>query len=348
MSDTMTAVIKREPGPGFELGTVPVPAIGPTDVLLRVMATSICGTDLHIYEWNEWAAHRIRPPLIPGHEFCGEVVRVGEQVRSLRVGDYVSAESHVSCGHCYQCRVGQRHICGNLKIIGLDLDGAFAEYVRLPESVAWKTSPSLPPEVACVQEPFGNAVQTALSAELTAANVLVTGCGPIGVFAVAIARAAGARTIIATDPNEYRLEMARRMGATHTLNPAREDVVARVSELTGCVGADVVLEMSGSPRAILQAFEALRPGGQVSMLGLPDGPIEFDFNEAVIFRAAVVKGITGRKVWETWYETAGFLEGGVIDVRPVITEKLPLSEFRRAMELLESGHGGKIVLIPGR
>lgn len=325
-----------------------MPSIGATDVLLRVQATSICGTDLHIYKWNSWAAGRIQTPRIPGHEFCGEVVELGEHVTSLRMGDYVSGESHVPCGHCYPCRTGQRHICANLKIIGVDLDGSFAEYVCLPEVSAWKTSTELPPEVACVQEPFGNAVQTALTTQLAAANVLITGAGPIGIFAVAIAKAAGAATVIATDVNEYRLNLARQIGATHTLNPRQEDVPARVRDITAGVGVDVVLEMSGNAQAISEGFEALRPGGHVSLLGLPPGPVALDLNDAIIFRSATVHGITGRKMWETWYQTAAFLERGIIDVEPVITHKLPLTEFGHAMELLGSGQSGKIVLYPGQ
>lgn len=348
MPNTMTAVVKKAPERGVRIETVPVPSIGPNDVLLKVEATSICGTDLHIYEWNHWAESRISTPRIPGHEFCGEVVAAGENVRSLRPGDFVSGESHVSCGHCYQCLTGQRHICANLKIMGVELDGSFAEYVRLPAVSAWKTSRKLPPEVACIQEPFGNAVHTAMSAHLTSANVLVTGSGPIGLFAVAIARAAGARSVTATDINDYRLELARRNGATHTLNPAKEDIVRRVLEITNSVGADVVLEMSGNPKAIEQAFDSLRPGGEVCMLGLPDGPVNLDLNRAVIFKAAIVRGITGRKMWETWHQTAAFLEGGIIDVSSVITERLPLSEFERAIRLLEEGHSGKIILYPGR
>ncbi len=346
MPELMTAVVKHHPGPGAEIRSVPIPSIGAHDVLLKVRATSICGTDLHIYKWNPWAAHRLSTPRIPGHEFCGDVVAVGESVTSLSVGDYVSGESHVPCGHCYQCRTGDRHICASLKIMGVDLDGSFAEYVCLPEVSAWKTSPSLPPEVACVQEPFGNAVQTALSVPLAAANVLVTGCGPIGIFAVAVARASGAASVIATDPNPYRLDLASRNGATHTLNPMSEDVVAAVRELTGGVGADVVLEMSGNQRAIASAFEALRLGGQVSLLGLPPEPVQLDLNDAIIFKSATVRGITGRRMWETWYQTAAFLEGGVIDVCPVITHKLPLTEFHHAIELLESGESGKVVLFP--
>jgi len=343
----MTAVLKSAPGPGAEIATAPLPLIGPTDVLLKVLATSICGTDLHIYKWNAWAAGRMTTPRIPGHEFCGEVVQVGEHVESLRLGDYVSGESHVPCGWCYPCRTGMRHVCANLKIIGVDLDGSFAEYVRLPEVSAWKTSRDLPPEVACLQEPFGNAVQTALSTQIAAANVLVTGCGPIGVFAVAIAKAAGAATIIATDPNSYRVELALRIGATHGFDPLTVDTPTRVREITNGVGADVVLEMSGSPAAIADAFESLRPGGHVALLGLPPGPVMLDINEAIIFKSATVQGVTGRKMWDTWYQTAAFLGGGVIDVLPIITHRLPLSEFHHAMELLESGRSGKIVLYPG-
>lgn len=348
MPEMMTAVVKRQPGPGAEIERVPVPTIGPRDVLLKVTATSICGTDLHIYKWNEWAAGRIRTPRIPGHEFCGEVVEAGRDVRQLRVGDFVSGESHVYCGECYECRTGMRHICANLEIIGVDRDGSFAEYVCLPEASAWKTSTQLPPEVASIQEPFGNAVQTAMSVPLTTMNVLVTGCGPIGVFAVAIARAAGAVRVIASDVNEYRLGLARQSGATHLINPAEEDLPARVREITGGVGVDVVLEMSGNPTAIRQAFQALRPGGQVSMLGLPPGPMELDLNDAIIFRSATVHGITGRKIWETWYQTAAFLEGGLVDVKPVITHCLPLTEFTHAMAILAEGRSGKIVLYPGK
>lgn len=326
---------------------VPVPSIGGTDVLVAVETASVCGTDLHIYHWDEWAQARIKPPYIPGHEFCGTVAAVGELVKGVQVGDFVSAEMHVACGHCLQCRSGQAHVCQFVKILGVDADGAFADYVRIPAANIWKLDPAIPREFASLYDPFGNAVHTVLSGQIAGQMVAVTGCGPIGLFSIAVAKACGAAQIIAIEPNERRLELARQMGAGLLLNPASDDVVARVHEETAGNGVDVLLEMSGHPAAIRQGFEILRMGGRASLLGIPARAVELDLANSVIFKGATVHGINGRKMYETWFQMEALLRGGV-DLSPVITHRLPLQQFDDAMRLLESGEASKILLKVGQ
>lgn len=348
MPQSMLAVVKAEARPGIEMQEVPVPAHGPYDVLVKVDAASVCGTDLHIYNWDTWAQGRIQPPLIPGHEFCGTVAKVGDRVSTVRPGDFVSAEMHVACGKCLQCRIGQAHVCQNVKIIGVDSDGAFADYVVIPESNIWKLDPSLPREYGSILDPLGNAVHTVLAADIAARSVAVVGCGPIGLFAIAVARACGASTVFALEISEHRRKLAHAMHADHVLDPATEDVAAIVAERTGGVGVDVVLEMSGHADAMRLGFQILRTGGRVSLLGIPSKPVELDFARDIIFKGATVLGINGRKMYETWYQMEALLKSGRLDLAPVITHRLPMSEFARGMDLLKSGEASKIVLTPGK
>lgn len=323
---------------------VPVPSFGPTDVLIAVETASVCGTDLHIYHWDEWAQNRIKPPYIPGHEFCGTLTAVGDLVHGLAVGDFVSAEMHIACGHCLQCRTGQAHVCQFVKILGVDGDGAFADYVRIPAANVWKLSPQIPREYGSLFDPFGNAVHTALSGPIAAQTVAVTGCGPIGLFSIAIAKACGAARVFAIEPNAKRRELAQRMGADVLLDPSAEDVDAKVKAATGGNGVDVLLEMSGHPAAIRQGFGLLRNGGRASLLGLPSKPFELDIANAIIFKGATVHGINGRKMYETWFQAEALMRDPRVDMSPVITHRLPLARFDEAMKLLESGEASKILL----
>lgn len=346
MSEMMMAIVKPEATPGARLEQAPVPKIGARDVLIRIRATTICGTDLHIYKWDPWAQSRVRPPMIFGHECCGDVVAIGDEVTSVKIGDYVSAESHIVCGHCYPCRIGEPHICRNVQIIGVDRTGCFAQYVAIPARNAWRNDPALPPAIASAQEPFGNAVHTAFATTLTAKRVIVTGCGPLGLFAVAIASASGAAQIFATDINPRRLEMARVMGATDLLD-ANDDVAAAVLRATAGEGADVLLEMSGHASAINQGFASLRPGGFASLLGLPDHPLpDFDLANQVVFKGLTIYGVFGRKLFETWYQTRGLLQSGKVDISPIISHHMPLEEYERAFELMISGEADKVALYP--
>src|SRR5512138_390902 len=265
MPSTMLAVVKPEAAPGAEVREVKIPGFGRTDVLVKVKVASICGTDLHIYEWDRWAQGRIHPPLIPGHEFCGEVVAFGDEVTSVKEGDFVSAEMHVACGKCLQCRTGEAHICQNVKIIGVDADGAFAEYVVIPESNIWKLDPAIPQEYASILDPLGNAVHTVLAGEIAAKSVAITGCGPIGLFAIAVAKACGATQVFAIEVNEYRREIARKMKADFVLDPTKDDVRSIVMDNTNGTGVDVLLEMAGHKDAIKLGFDILRLGGRVSL-----------------------------------------------------------------------------------
>lgn len=343
----MKALRKSTAAPGLSLETIPVPQCGPREVLVKVRASTICGTDLHIYQWDHWAASRIQPPLTVGHEMCGDVVAIGEDVTGVAVGDYVGAESHFVCGHCYNCRIGQAHICRNVRILGVDRPGCFAQYVAIDATNAWPTSRSLPPAVAAAQEPFGNAVHTALTTSLTARTVLCTGCGPIGLFAIAIARAAGASAIFASDPSPARRAMAEKLGADRVFDSSDSGVVEEIIAATAKEGVDVLLELSGNPTALKQGMEALRYGGDAVLLGICSRPIpNFDLTNEVIFKGATVHGITGRKMFETWYQTRGLVESGKVDIRPVITHHLPIEEYDRAFRMMIAGEALKCALYP--
>lgn len=343
---TMKALRKTRPDRGAELASIEIPAIGPHDVLVRVRAASICGTDLHIYNWDPWSAARIKPPLTFGHEFCGTIARVGEEVSGLAEGDFVSAEMHVNCGVCRQCRVGQPHVCQNLRIIGIDLDGCFAEFVRIPARNIWKIDPAIPEQYAAILDPLGNAVHTVLSGEIVGQTVAVTGCGPIGLMSIAVARATGCSTLFATEVLPERQALARRMGADLVLDPAREDPVGQVLDATGGTGVDVLLEMSGHPQAIQQGFRMLRAGGRASLLGVPTGPVTLNLLQDIIFKGATVFGIYGRRMFETWVQMTELLRTGRLDLEPLFSQRLPLQGYAEAFELLRAGKASKILFYP--
>ncbi|MFZ3213046.1 MAG: L-threonine 3-dehydrogenase [Terriglobales bacterium] len=346
MPSSMLAVVKAKPAPGADIRDVKVPEIGLTDVLVRVKVASVCGTDLHIYNWDSWAQHRIHPPLIPGHEFCGEVAAVGAEVTTVTEGDFVSAEMHVNCGKCYQCRTGEAHICQNVKIIGVDADGAFAEYVRIPESNIWKLDPAIPHEYASILDPLGNAVHTVLAGEIAAKTVAITGCGPIGLFAIAVARAVGAATVFAIEVNPYRRKIATQMKADYVLDPRNDDVKQVVFDRTSGLGVDVVLEMAGHPDAIRTAFDIVRRGGRISLLGLTSRPVSLNFSEDIIFKGITIQGINGRRMYQTWYQMQALLKAGKLDLHPVITDRLSMKDFSKGMERLRTGEASKILLYP--
>jgi threonine 3-dehydrogenase len=346
MTGTMTAVVKTAPGPGSEVRQVPMPRLGLRDVLIKVKAASICGTDLHIQDWDKWAQGRIHPPLVFGHEFCGEVVERGEDATAVAVGTFVSGEGHVVDGTCYQCRTGNAHICENVAIVGVDRPGCFAEYLALPETNVYAMDRGISPEVAAIQDPFGNAVHTTLSGEVAGLTVAVVGSGPIGCCAVAVARAAGAEAVFATDIRPFRLELARRMGADRVIDSTKEDPVAVVKGQTGGEGADVVLEMSGHGEAVKQAFKMLRRGGRLSLLGIPSQPVTLDLAEDLIFKGITVLGINGRRMWKTWYQAQALLRSGKVDLTPLITHTFPLGEIHQGMALLKDGQAAKVILYP--
>jgi threonine 3-dehydrogenase len=345
-ASTMQALRKVRPEQGAQLESVPIPTIGPNDVLVRVRAASICGTDLHIYGWDAWSASRIRPPLTFGHEFCGVVEKVGSEVATVREGEFVSAEMHVNCGHCRPCRVGQVHVCQNVRIIGIDLDGCFAEFVAIPATNIWKIDPAIPERYGAILDPLGNAVHTVLSGPIAAQTVAVTGCGPIGLMAIAVARACGASTIFATEVNEHRRALAKQMGADVALDPSSGDVVERVREATEGAGADVLLEMSGHPAAIRQGFQMLRPGGRASLLGIPSRPVEMDLVNDIIFKGATVYGIYGRKMFETWVQMNELLKSGRLNLDLLFHERLPLDRFAEGFSMMGKGHAGKVLFYP--
>ena len=347
MAEKMLAVRKVGDEPGLRVVEVDVPRPGPDEVLVRVEAASVCGTDLHIWKWDDWARRRLRPPVTLGHEFAGVVVAIGNRVEHVKPGDYVSAESHITCGLCFYCRTGQAHLCPKTRILGIDQDGAFAEYVVIPEKVVWHNDRRrIPPHIATLQEPFGNAVYATLYQDITGQSVAIMGCGPIGLFSVAIARAAGAAYVYAVDPIEYRRQLAVRMGATRVFDPCDGDLVQELIDANEGYGIDVVLEMSGAPAAINNAFRAVRNGGTVVLFGIPSNAVEIEVAQNLIFKNLTVRALNGRKIFETWYKTRWLLEHGVINLEPLVSHRLPLERIDEAMELLSCGQACKIVLHP--
>jgi threonine 3-dehydrogenase len=345
--ETTWAIRKVARRPGLVLDEVPVPAVREDEVLVRVEAASVCGTDLHIYHWDPWSARRITPPVTLGHELAGTVVEVGTRVASAAVGDFVSAESHVTCGACFFCRTGRAHMCEHTRIIGVDRDGALAGYVALPESIVWQNDRArLSPEIAALQEPFGNAVFATDHAELAGRTAAVLGCGPVGLFAVAVARASGAGRVLAADRAPFRLALARELGAEALDIDASDDVPGWFHERNEGEGVDVVFEMSGAPAAVADAFRIARNGGQVILFGIPAHPVEIDVAEALIFKNLTVSAVNGRRVWETWYKTRWLLEHGVVDLAPLVTDRLPFADFEDAFARLDAGEACKIVLYP--
>jgi threonine 3-dehydrogenase len=342
----MRALVKESPRPGMVFREVPTPTCGPSDALIRVHHAGVCGTDLHIWEWDHWARNRLKPPVVIGHEFAGQITQLGREAEAaglLAVGDLVTAEGHIVCGHCLQCRLGAGHLCQRTRIIGVDRDGAFADYIAMPASNVIKLD-GIPTEIGAIMDPLGNAVHTVLEADVPGSTVLVLGCGPIGCFAVGVARAAGASLVIASDLNPTRLELARAMGAQVTLNPKTDDVLARVRELTGGDGVDLVCEMSGHPSGHAQAFAAARLGGRVNLLGTPSQTTEVDFAGDVIFKGLTLYGVTGRKMYQTWQQMLRMLRAGQVDPRPVITHRFPLECIGEAIQVIKDGRAGKVIL----
>jgi len=338
----MKALVKARAERGIWMQDVEQPAIGHNDVLIRVKRSAVCGTDIHIFQWDEWARNTIQVPTTIGHEFYGEIVACGSEVKGFSVGDRVSAEGHITCGVCRNCRAGRRHLCMNTQGVGVNRDGAFAEYVTVPAFNVFKLPESISDDMAAILDPLGNATHTALSFDLVGEDVLITGAGPIGLMAVAIARYAGARHVVITDVNDYRLDLARQMGASRALNVTSESIDETMAELGMEEGFDVGMEMSGNPSAFRDMLRTMHHGGNIALLGIPPDDMSIDWNN-VIFKGLVLKGIYGREMFETWYKMASMLQSG-LRIDPVITHHFPASDFQDAFDLMESGQSGKIIL----
>jgi len=338
----MRAIVKPGPGPGLQLTEVPVPTPGINDVLIKIRKTSICGTDLHIYNWDAWAAATIRPPMIIGHEFVGTIAAVGANVPGFKVGDLVDGEGHIVCGRCRNCLAGRRHLCQNTLGVGVNRDGAFADYLCLPASNAVLVDPTIPLDVLSCFDPLGNAVHTALQFDLVGEDVLITGAGPIGCMAAAIARQAGARKVVVTDVNPARLALAQRMGATRVVDVTREKLPDVQRELGMKEGFDVGLEMSGHPQALSDMIDNMFHGGRIALLGIMPEKAAIDWNK-VVFNMLTIRGVYGREMYETWYKMTALIQSG-LDISPVITHRLPCTEFNDGFELMRAGQSGKIIL----
>ncbi|WP_322997595.1 L-threonine 3-dehydrogenase [Castellaniella sp.] len=338
----MRALAKTQPAAGLELVDVPKPAIGHNDILIRIRKTAICGTDIHIWKWDEWAARTIPVPMHVGHEYVGEIVEIGQEVQGFRIGDRVSGEGHITCGHCRNCRAGRRHLCRNTQGVGVNRPGAFADYLVIPAFNAFRIPDDVSDDLAAIFDPYGNATHTALAFDLVGEDVLITGAGPIGAMAAAIARHVGARNVVITDVNDYRLDLAARMGASRTVNVAREDLRDVMRELGMTEGFDVGLEMSGVPSAFATMLEQMNHGGKVAMLGiLPDG-VGAAWSQ-IIFKGLEIKGIYGRQMFETWYKMVAMLQSG-LDLSPILTHHFPVAEYRQGFEAMLSGQSGKVIL----
>jgi threonine 3-dehydrogenase len=343
MAETMKAIVKREVGPGLRLEEVPVPEIGINDVRIRILRTGICGTDVHIYDWNAWAQGAVRPPLVIGHEFVGRIVEVGSNVKGFSAGEIVSGEGHVVCGRCRNCLAGRRHLCKEPLGLGIDRPGAFAEYLSLPMTNVWHHDPSIPRDVQAIFDPFGNAVHSALSFPLLGEDVLITGAGPIGIIAVAVARHAGARHVVITDVNPYRLALARKMNPSLALDVRSETIADAQRKLGMREGFDVGLEMSGSPSALRDMLNNMAHGGKIAILGIPDGEATVDWR-TVIFDGLTIKGIYGREMYETWYKMTVMAQSG-LDISAVITHHFTPDQHESAFATMRSGESGKVILI---
>lgn len=345
-NETMKAIMKKVSGPGLVMEQVKKPTqedLGPRDVLVKIRRASICGTDVHIYKWDEWSQSRIIPPLITGHEMAGEVVAVGSAVTQVKVGDLVAAETHIPCEHCYQCKTGRMHICKNLKILGVDTNGIFAEYAIIPETVLWRFSPEIPLDYASVMEPFGNAIYTASVTNLLGKTVLITGAGPIGLMAIQVAKVAGASTVIVSEVDPLRIKMAYENGADVVINPAEKDLVREVYKLLDD-GVGVLLEMSGNRRAFEDGLKCVTMGGEVSVLGIFGGKIEINFDALITMRGLAVYGITGRRMFETWRIADELLRTKKVDLSKVVTHILPFDQWEKGFELMLNKQCGKVVL----
>jgi threonine 3-dehydrogenase len=343
-NNKMRAIIKEKPSQGLTLTEQPIPEPGHGEVRIRVKNVGICGTDLHIWLWDKWASGRVKPGTIVGHEFMGVVDKLGEDVTDVKLGDRVSGEGHIGCGHCYSCKTGNSHICDRVDIIGIDVNGAFADYLILPVGNVWPLSDDIPDHLGAIHDPFGNAMHTVMSVPVSGKTVLVMGSGMIGAMAVGICRAIGAFQIIAVDTNPLKLDLARKMGAHHTFNPTLHDIPQLVKDLTRSEGVDTLLEMSGSAAAIRTGLSLTRNGGSVALLGIPTEEVSLDLAKEVIFKGLTIHGINGRRMYETWYQCTGFLRNRLLDLSPVITHRLKLEQFEEGLQLMKEGKAGKVVL----
>ncbi|HZJ55973.1 MAG TPA: L-threonine 3-dehydrogenase [Myxococcaceae bacterium] len=338
----MRALVKAKPEQGIWMQDVPVPEIGPNDVLIKVRKASICGTDIHIWNWDAWSQKTIKVPMVIGHEFMGEIAKLGAEVTGFQVGDRVSGEGHITCGHCRNCRAGKRHLCRNTLGLGVNRPGCFAEYVALPAFNVFRVPKEVPDDIAAFFDPLGNAVHTALSFDLVGEDVLITGAGPIGVMAAAISRHVGARHVVVTDVNPYRLELARKIGATRAVDVRSETLGDVMRSLGMTEGFDVGMEMSGNGQAFRDLLGVMNHGGRVAILGIPPNEVSIDWNQ-VIFKGLVLKGVYGREMFETWYKMVAMLQSG-LDVAPVVTHRFPAAQYAEAFEAMRSGQSGKVIL----
>ena len=338
----MKALIKERPEPGIWMGEAPMPEVGPNDLLIQIRKTAICGTDIHIYNWDAWSQRTIPVPMVVGHEFMGVVAGMGSAVRGFEIGDRVSGEGHVTCGHCRNCRAGKRHLCRSTVGVGVNRPGCFAEYLSLPAFNAFKLPDNISDELASIFDPYGNAVHTALSFDLVGEDVLITGAGPIGCMAAAICRRVGARHVVVTDINPYRLELARKMGATRAVMATEVELRDVMAEVGMVEGFDVGLEMSGSPAAFRDMLEVMIHGGRVGLLGIPPADTAIDWNH-VIFKGLIIKGVYGREMFETWYKMSSLLQSG-LDLAPIVTHGFPVDDFQEGFDIMRSGKSGKVVL----
>lgn len=338
----MKALSKLHPEKGIWMVDTEVPDFGPNDLLIKIRKSAICGTDMHIYQWDDWAQKTIPVPMVVGHEYVGEVVDIGSEVKGFSKGDRVSGEGHITCGHCRNCRAGRRHLCRNTYGVGVDRIGSFAEYLVIPAFNAFKIPDNISDDLAAVFDPFGNAVHTALSFDLVGEDVLITGAGPIGIMAAAVARHVGARNIVITDVNPYRLSLADKMGATRTVNVAQESLTEVMGSLGMTEGFDIGLEMSGVPVAFNDMLNNMNHGGKVALLGIPPSNMTTDWNQ-VIFKGLVIKGVYGREMFETWYKMASLLQSG-LDLRPIVTHQFAIDDFQQGFDVMASGQSGKVLL----
>jgi threonine 3-dehydrogenase len=339
---TMKAIIKLKPEPGIWMDEATFPRISPNDVLIKVTNTAICGTDIHIYNWDAWSQKTIPTPMTIGHEFVGIIADIGSEVRGLKPGDRVSAEGHITCGHCRNCRAGKRHLCRNTIGVGVNRPGCFAEFISVPASNVFKVPDTIEDDIAAILDPFGNAAHTALSFDMVGEDVLITGAGPIGIMAVAIARHVGARFIVITDINDYRLELAKRMGATSAINVKHASIADTMKQLGMREGFDVGLEMSGNVQAFGDMLQTMNYGGQVAVLGIPGGEVSLDLTQ-IILKGLNIKGIYGREMFETWYKMSSMLQSR-LDISPVITHRFSVNDFQEAFDVMRSGQSGKVIM----
>ena len=338
----MKALAKLHSKPGIWMTDVEQPEYGYNDILIKIKKTAICGTDVHIYKWDEWSQKTIPVPMVVGHEYVGEVAAMGDGVRGFEIGDRVSGEGHITCGHCRNCRAGRRHLCRNTYGVGVNRPGAFAEYLAIPADNAFKLPDDVSDDMASIMDPFGNAVHTALAFDLVGEDVLITGAGPIGIMAAAVARHVGARHVVITDVNEFRLDLARKMGVTRAVNVAEQKLTDVMAELGMKEDFDVGLEMSGVPSAFSQMLATMNHGGKIAMLGIPPENVAIDWNE-VIFKGLVIKGIYGREMFETWYKMASLLQSG-LDISPILTHQMHVDDYEQGFETMISGQSGKVIL----